>query len=523
MLKNLAVVVKASQVFVNFDGDRLSGDVPVRNALFETISDVYIPLLNMFDSLERDNVPFRIALVLPPVLCAVLDSSGFHKEFGEWLDRRIALGGRELERCAGDSAASGSISRTVADAVRTKSDFFDRYEKRLVRKFCEYQRKGFIEILATGGTGIFIPHYSGMDEILSAEIETGIHAYRSSFGEFPDGFWLPEEGYVPGAERIIRSYGFNYTILDSRAFLFSETPAAGGIFRPARTDNSLVVFADDFTLRDAVFGQNGYCKGDVYMDLNRDIGFELPVERLSPFLDGNEARCPSGFCYWNQGRNPYDAGAARKRCAEDARLFLDGISGRLERAGELLPGSDFVSLSFSLDADMIRREWREGICWLENVLRSASDFSLNTALFNEMLGRQFELQKIRPYYSSSSGYGETFLSGRNSWMLRYTRKACERMTDLAERFPKDSGLKARLLNIGAKELLIALSSDLARMLDEDIFPEYARRRFEESIKAFTAVFDALGSNTVSTEWLTRIETRDAVFPWMNYRIFSRKR
>mgnify|MGYP006385871317 FL=1 len=107
-------------------------------------------------------------------------------------------------------------------------------------------------------------------------------------------------------------------------------------------------------------------------------------------------------------------------------------------------------------------------------------------------------------------------------MIRYIRKACERMIDLADRFPTDTGLKTRLLNIGAKELLLAQSSGLAKMIDNDDSPDFAQRRFKDSIIAFTMVFDALGSNTVSTEWLTKLESKECVFPWMNYRIFSKK-
>ena len=60
-------------------------------------------------------------------------------------------------------------------------------------------------------------------------------------------------------------------------------------------------------------------------------------------------------------------------------------------------------------------------------------------------------------------------------------------------------------------------------IDKSYFLEYAERRFTESIVAFTYIFDALGSNTVSTEWLTRIEAKDSVFPWMNYKIFAKKK
>ena len=66
---------------------------------------------------------------------------------------------------------------------------------------------------------------------------------------------------------------------------------------------------------------------------------------------------------------------------------------------------------------------------------------------------------------------------------------------------------------------------LAKKYHPDTNPgdEQAEKRFKESIAAFTAVFDSLGSNTVSTEWLTRLEARDSIFPWMNYRIFTKKR
>ena len=46
---------------------------------------------------------------------------------------------------------------------------------------------------------------------------------------------------------------------------------------------------------------------------------------------------------------------------------------------------------------------------------------------------------------------------------------------------------------------------------------------KEAIESFMIVFDALGSNTVSTEWLTKLEREHAIFPWMNFRMFSRKK
>ena len=108
-------------------------------------------------------------------------------------------------------------------------------------------------------------------------------------------------------------------------------------------------------------------------------------------------------------------------------------------------------------------------------------------------------------------------------MVRYVRKASERMIDLTERFPSETGLKARLLNLGAKEVLLAQGSDWPKMIQEGQLPDFAREQFKKNILAFTTVFDSLASNTVSTEWLTELEKEHPLFSWLNYRIFSRKK
>ena len=71
--------------------------------------------------------------------------------------------------------------------------------------------------------------------------------------------------------------------------------------------------------------------------------------------------------------------------------------------------------------------------------------------------------------------------------------------------------------------MIAQSGEWAKMIHDGDFPEYAEKRFREAIKSFMIVFDALGSNTVSTEWLTKLEKEHVIFPWMNFRLFSPKK
>jgi 1,4-alpha-glucan branching enzyme len=99
----------------------------------------------------------------------------------------------------------------------------------------------------------------------------------------------------------------------------------------------------------------------------------------------------------------------------------------------------------------------------------------------------------------------------------------ERMTELAERFPDDTGIKEHALNQAAREIIIAQSSDWSSMLYKQDSTEYARNQAENALRNFTTIYEALGSNYISTEWLTNLERRHNIFPNINYRVFRHKK
>jgi len=530
MTKNLNLVIKANQDFIRHTGNDKKLNAPLLNSFYESISSIYIPLLKMIEKLEAENVPCRFGLVLPPMLCNMLSDEENQESYIEYLDKRIVLGQKELERNSAENAICKIVKYELENLESLKDDFVNKYEKNLVPVFADFMRKGYIELLGTCGTDIFMPHYADMKEVLSAQIECGLHAYKQFFDAVPEGFWLPDFGYFPGVEKLIRAYGYTYTILDTRSVLLAETIPSTGIFYPARTENSLVVFAQDKQIDDELFEEEGIIKNQVYKNQNRDIGFELSDEELSCFKDEGGVRYSAGYKYWNRffedsENSIYDFDAALEQVRADAKVFVQKRAEILTKAAELLSDKPFVTSVFTLDAKKTFGKWFETIQWLEMVFRYAKEFDLNVTTCDNECDDQYNLEKFVPYYSSLSGagYGENLLSSKNCWMMRYVRKASERMVDLSDRFSNDTGLKTRLLNLGAKELMIAQSSNLSKMINHSEFPEYAEQRFKECINSFTAVFDSLGSNTVSTEWLTTLEAKDSIFAWMNYRVFSKKR
>ena len=531
MTKNIAFIIKTSQDFIRTNEENpLECDKLKLNSFFEAISDSYIPMLQMFERLKGEGVSFKVGLVLPPVLCSMLEDEKIQKLYVDFLDKRIALGKKEMTRCKNDPKALEIINRTSEKNKELKKLFNDTYEKRLVPQFAKYQREGLIEILGTCATDVFMPYYADLPEALSAQVEMGLQSYKKCFGELPDGFYLPELGYTPGIEKIIRSYGYAYTILHSRSVLLTDNPPANGIFFPVRTDNSLAAYAADPYFDDDIYSEEGWSTNSVYRNENRDIGFELELKKLTPIMEEKAARCSTGYKYWQKdfsddAKVSYDIDAAYEQARQDALDFIQKRAELLGKAEECVNNADFVVSVCCLDEDKIRKHWSEYLVWLENIIRKAQESGLSLVSCKEILPKPSSLDRIEPYYSAGTGdgYGENLLSSRNCWMMRYVRKATERMVDLAERFPSDTGLKTRLLNIGALELLLAQSSSLAKMIDEGEDAEYAERRFRLAINAFTVVFDALGSNTVSTEWLTKLELMDNLFPWINYKIFSIKK
>ena len=530
MTKNLILTIVAHQPYIHHKDETefaLQNDL-----LFNAISNTYLPLVNLFHKFEEQNTDFKLSMVFSPSLCSLLGDTMIQNQYVHWLEKRIALGESELSRLSSEPLLLENAKKCLDKAKKDLGDFTQTYSQNLLKEFAYFAEKGNLELLATSGTYAFLPHYGDMTEILNAQVEIGLLSHRHYFGSNPDGFYLPFMGYTPGIETVLHSYGFHYTIVDIRSLLFSENPPKHGIFAPVRCDldtstslthTSLALFAQDSDSPDDV---DSFSKNPVYKNQSKDISFELSSEELkkSGFLEGETARIPSYYRYWNRDGSIYSEKDAENQLALDARAFVDSKNAKLSKAASLM-GEKSPSLLCVIDAKTLGQEWTEGVDWLEQVICESAKSEITLSHLSPLIGNQFALPKIKPYSGAAQGnsYGEDLLDSTNGWMIRYTRKMSERMVDLSDRFPNETGLKVRLLDLGAKELMLAQSGEWAKMIHDGIFPEYATKRFKESIKAFMIVFDALGSNTVSTEWLTKLEQEHVIFPWMNFRMFSKKK
>jgi len=496
---------------------------------FEALSETYLPLLMLFDRLEADHVPFRMGLSLSPVMVQMLRDELLRKKYAAYLDHQIDFGRQEIERLSGKPALRLLAQRYLDEAVDRRAVLITRYDGNIFGALEHYQQKRKIEFLAAPATHAFLPFFCSFPEALHAQMETALSFYRYSLGITPQGFWLPELGWSKELDPFLRSYNFNYTIADSHGFVLGNPPPSRGSFFPVRTPQNIMVLARDFY---ACADINRMSREGPYRDNKRDVGYELPIAMLSPFIAQNGARCQTGYKYWQtpsggaKGEDiPYDPAAAQKTAEEHARVFLENCSGRLESARRFMEETPLSLCAFN--ADSFGRHWHEGPQFLENLFRLAADYrELQFMTPGEYLYQQpisaFEISL--PEYSSwgDNGYAQVWLDSSNDWIYRHLSRSINRMINLADRFSGSSSLKERTMNQAACELLLAMASDWPALLYRQESTVYARNQLEDALQNFTTIYEALGSNYISTEWLTNLERRHNIFPHINYRVFKRK-
>jgi 1,4-alpha-glucan branching enzyme len=502
---------------------------------FEALSETYLPLLETLDRLDADHVPFRLALVLSPPLCHMLSDESLIQKYVEFTDRQIEFGFREIERTQGDPAMR-NLSRFFYDrAVDRRILFTERYEGNVLKTFDYYQKKGKVELLTTAATYAFLPLYTSYAEAVQAQFEVALASHRRFFDINPQGFWLPELGWNDELDKQIRSYGFSYTIIDTHALFLGSPPPVRGTFYPAKTPGGILLLSrDHYAARDLAEPETGFPFDPRYQDCRDDVGYELPVEVIRPFLGPGGVRARTGFKYRSRGdphapaavtRPLYDPESALDKAREHARIFLENRISRFKKAEEYM---DETAISLcAYDADTFGRRWYEGPQFLEALFREGAQKEavqfMNPAeyLYKQPPG---SYAVVVPEFSSwgVNGYAETWLDAANDWIYRHVIRSLERMIELAERFADDTGLKERALNQAAREILLAQASDWAKMLYKGESPEYARSQIEGALRNFTTIYESLGSNYISTEWLTNLERQHNIFPAINYRVFRRK-
>jgi 1,4-alpha-glucan branching enzyme len=499
------------------------------NWLFEAISETYLPLLRVFNRLRDDGIRFRLTLSISPTLSTMLTDELLQDRYIRHLENTLELAQMELVRTADDDRFR-PVAEMYRDLFRQNlEDYTGLYKRNILKGFRALEKDGFLELITTSATHCFLPLYQEYAKSIEVQIQTALITHARNFGKVPQGFWLPECGYYPGLEDHLKIFNFKYFFTAAHGIIFADNPPPHGVYAPLQCPNGVHAFGRDVPSSQAVWSaEEGYPGDASYRDFYRDIGYDLPLDYIGPYVHEGGIRIFTGFKYYavtgnTDQKRPYDLAEAAKKVEEHADNF---IYNRLKQVGKLerLMGDRRPIIVCPYDAELFGHWWFEGPAWIEALLRrvDASEGELLTVTPTDYLKLYPENVVGAPSFSSwgNKGYAEVWLDGSNDWIYRHIHKTIDRMQELVRRFPDESGLKERVLNQAAREVLLSQASDWPFIMKTGTFVSYARKRVREHLSNFNKIYENLCRNTVDTEWLTRIEKKHTIFPDLDYRIFK---
>jgi len=485
--------------------------------LFEAITETYLPLVQILQGWERDQLPARLTVSLSPTLCAMLLDPLLVKRYERHLNSLIDLSEKEIQRAHWDRAYR-DLAWMYHNKFSRAREIWREAHGNLITVFKAFQDSGLLEITTTAATHGLLPLLSGHPPSIRGQILTARDHYTKCFGRPPRGIWLPECAYAEGVEPFLQEAGLRWFILDSHGLLHAHPRPRYGTFAPVYTPNGLAAFGRDFDSSRQVWSKHeGYPGDPRYRDFYRDIGFDLDFDYVRPHLPSPDTRGFTGIKYFRitgpGEKQIYQRDHALKAASEHARHFLEQRLAQVKEVGQVIGQPPMLVAPY--DAELFGHWWYEGPEFLDFLVRQTCQEQkiLSFITPSEYLQAHPNNQMASPGASSwgEEGYWRVWLNETNEWIYPHLQIAQERMTALADQFSTADGLRARALQQAARELLLAQASDWPFILRAQTSCEYARRRVKDHLLRFLALHEQLTVTGIDESWLREVESRDNLF------------
>jgi len=497
--------------------------------LYEAITETYLPLLKIFERLTGDNIPFRLTVSLSPTLLSMLVDPLLKERYLRHLDRLIELADKEVGRTYHTPFHETALNyqEQFREARRA---YLEDYQGNLVNAFKKFQDAGRLEIITCAATHGYLPLMMVHPEAVQAQIAVAVNQYKKFFGRAPAGIWLPECGYAPGIDDILKKFNIRYFFTDTHGVLFASHRPRYGVFAPLYCPTGVAAFGRDVESSKQVWSAKEGYPGDFdYREYYRDIGFDLDYEYIRPYIHPDGIRVNTGIKYYRitgrtNHKEPYVPAWAREKAAVHAGNFMFNRELQSRYLNTLMDRPPVIVAPY--DAELFGHWWYEGPQWLEYLIRKIT-YDQNTVELitpGDYLARFPCNQVARPCASSwgNKGYHEVWLCRANDWIYRHLHLAAARMIELANAHPYAGGLLNRALNQAARELMLAQSSDWAFIMSTGTMVQYAVNRTKTHLLNFLRLYDEIKSHRLDEGWLRWLEEKNNIFPEMDYRVYRKE-
>ncbi|WP_027363271.1 glycoside hydrolase family 57 protein [Desulfotruncus alcoholivorax] len=495
--------------------------------LFEAITETYVPLIEKFDELVDEGIPFRLTFSVSPTLVSMLTDGLLQQRYLKYIDNLIELAHKETTRTSGTEFHP--IALMYRDRLlKIKHIYTDKYQFNLINALAKLKHLNRLEVITCAATHGFLPLMIH-PEAIRAQIGVAVDIYNKHFGETPVGFWLPECAYSEGVDSILKEFGIKYFLTDTHGVLFASHRPKFGIYAPIYCPTGVAVFGRDMESSKQVWSSNEGYPGDFdYREYYRDIGHDLEYGYIQPHIHPDGIRVNTGLKYFritgkDNHKEPYNRENALRKADIHAGNFLFNREHQIKHLCSLMDREPIIVAPY--DAELFGHWWFEGPEWLKSVLRKAYyDFDLiETITPGDYLKKYPCNQVARPCPSTwgNKGYNEVWLCRENDWIYRHLHIAAGRMIELASNHHHSGGLTERALKQAARELLLAQSSDWAFIMNTGTMVEYAILRTKQHIHNFLALYDQIKSNYIDAGMLAELENKNNIFPDIDINYYNK--
>ena len=494
--------------------------------LYEAITETYVPLISVFEGLISDGIDFRITMTLSPTLISMLSDSLLEERYLKHINKLIELSHKEIERTKWQQDFR-NLAIMYSQRFSHARDIFEKYNRNLTLAFKKFQDLGKVEIITCGATHGYLPLMDVCRDSVRAQVSVAANHYQETFGRRPQGIWLPECGYCPGHDGILKDAGIRYFFTDAHGLLHGTPRPKYGVFAPVYCKGSgVAAFGRDLESSKQVWSSiEGYPGDYNYREFYRDIGFDLEFDYIKPYIHPDGVRINTGIKYYRitgsgNHKEPYVVEWASSRAAEHAGNFMFNLQKQASYLYDLMGKPPIIVSPY--DAELFGHWWYEGPLWLDFLFRKVAcdQDEIRMITPGEYLNQNLRNQVITPSLSSwgYKGYSEMWLQGANDWIYRHLHVASERMSELSRNFSGAQGLLRRALNQALRELLLAQSSDWAFILGTGTHSSYAIRRIKDHLLRFSKIYEDIKSNSIDESWISDIEYKDNLFPNIDYKL-----
>jgi len=479
---------------------------------FDAIVDTYVPLILRFERLHNEGIPFRLSMTLSPTLLAMFADGLLQERLSHHLARQNELCDKEMNRTAAQPDFHEVVlmyHQRYTEVERTLA----RFGGNLANAFRMLADLGHLELTTCGATHGFLPHMQLIDGAVDRQLGLAVETHQRILERKPDGIWLPECAYYPGLEEKLAAHGLVYFFVDSHALHLGNPRSSRGVHSHVFLPNGVAAFGRDAESSRQVWSmQEGYPGDGLYRDFYRDVGFDLPLDYVAPYVHLGDTRILTGFKYHaitgeTEHKNVYDRPAALKKAEEHANHFVWCREKQFNFLSEHMDRTPLVLAPY--DAELYGHWWFEGPDFLYYVLKAAAgNRSVNTIAARDHLVQFPSAQVVTPNASSwgDGGYYRVWINASNEWIYPHLHAAASLMP--SER-PTEPGWQQEAFDQAARELVLAQSSDWPFIMTTGTSPDYAARRTTRHLANFHYLRQALETGRRpdrldEMQWLNKI-------------------